>query len=138
MPDGEGSSSGSVARPSMSTPARKAIRSKLVRRGRQNIEALNSVRLARKPAFVTSGGSLRPLTEAQKECMVAAISAPLRGLPKGNLVDCEGAVHWWKTVKSLVERGVLVPYRQGQYRVVLTEVGMLAALWLDQEAREEI
>lgn len=138
MPNGEGLSSASVARQSIPTPIRKAIRSKLERRGRPNIEVLSSVARARRTVSAASGATLRPLTESQKECMIAAIDGALRGLAKGNLVDVYGAVHWWKTVRSLMARGVLIPARRRGHGAELTEVGMLAALWLEQEAREGI
>lgn len=84
---------------------------------------------------------IRPLSDSQKLCMRAGIHGHLHGYWNRAQRDQRGGVHLWLTVRSLVELGV---YRQTRWvsevatglKFHLTEVGFLAALWLDQEDME--
>lgn len=81
----------------------------------------------------------KPLSDTQKACMRAAIAGPLTAIKRQILVDVAGGRHWWNTIRALVGIGVMEAFGTGRgSRYRLTEVGMLAALWLEQEAREGI
>lgn len=70
--------------------------------------------------------------------MRAAISGPLKGRVKKLMVDRSGARHLWKTIESLIRLGAVEVVKSGKgYHTRLTELGMLAALWLEQEATME-
>lgn len=145
MPKATGSGFSSAAQASITTPMPDATRSKLPIRGRRNIGHRASVVPGKSIVSVTYGNTrARPLTDTQKAAMVAAIPAHLRGWRGGkSLVDSVGGTHLRHTIESLVVRGVLARsnHANASGRAMLwglTEVGMLAALWLEQEATEGI
>lgn len=71
--------------------------------------------------------------------MRAAIHGPLKSGRGYIWLDWVGERHWHKTVESLVRRKAMEIVRINRWHKAcrLTEVGMLAALWLEQEATTE-